>query len=275
MPSATASIASSSISIVMECAWASSTFPTRRCARSQERFSTSTKTVSIARVSRMDKSPILRPRNMAQRAGFLPPRPPGAPGGLGGSPRWKCILRRQGVVVAFGAPNGGRSVSRDDFSRVVRAQWRNRGGGGGTVSGDDIGIADAIESLREALTAAIEKGDQQKQRMRFRLQEPVVLELQAAWTKDAHGKLGWKVVELGGSYTSANTHKVTLELHPEWWDEPSGQYKTDFRISADLPSQAQPKAGGGVSAEQHGAGDGGAADDPKSRKEPDKGLEDD
>ena len=60
--------------------------PTRRCARSQERFSTSTKTVSIARVSRMGQAPILRPRSMAQRGGFLPPRPPGAPPEKGSAP---------------------------------------------------------------------------------------------------------------------------------------------------------------------------------------------
>jgi hypothetical protein len=85
------------------------------------------------------------------------------------------------------------------------------------------------------LTSAIEKGIERGSRMRFRVTEPVVLEVQAVTTKDAHGKVGWKVVELGGSYTAANTHKITLKLSPEWWDEQKRVYTTDFLISATVP----------------------------------------
>jgi hypothetical protein len=115
--------------------------------------------------------------------------------------------------------------------------------------GDDVdgpGVAEAIESLRHELTAALQAGDVRRDRMRFRLEEPVVLELQAVVTKVGEGKLGWKIIEVGGSYTAANTHKLTLRLTPEWWD--GGQYTTDFRISASLPASDSAGRDGGAAA---------------------------
>lgn len=106
-------------------------------------------------------------------------------------------------------------------------------GAGMPNSGDDKGLldlADAIEGLRAELTSAIEKGNVQRERMRFKVTEPVVLEVQVVTTKDAHGKVGWKVVELGGSYTAAKTHKITLKLSPQWWD--GTEYTNDFLIDA-------------------------------------------
>lgn len=105
--------------------------------------------------------------------------------------------------------------------------------------GEDQGLldlADAIEGLRAELTSAVEKGNEQRARMRFRVTEPVLLEVQAVTTKDAHGKVGWKVVELGGTYTAASTHKITVRLTPEWWDAAKQAYTTDFLISADGPA---------------------------------------
>lgn len=99
-------------------------------------------------------------------------------------------------------------------------------------------LADAVEGLRAELTSAIERGDHQRERMRFRVTEPVVLEVQAVTTTDAHGKVGWKIVEVGGSRTAANTHKITLKLSPEWWDGTTQAYTTSFLISAELPAQA-------------------------------------
>lgn len=96
-----------------------------------------------------------------------------------------------------------------------------------------LDLADAIEGLRRELTSAFERGDAQRARMRFRMSEPVVLEVQAVTTKDVHGKVGWKVVELGGSYTAANTHRITMKLNPQWWD--GDGYTDDFLIAADVP----------------------------------------
>ncbi len=109
---------------------------------------------------------------------------------------------------------------------------------------DGIGVAAAIESLRRELTEAMTAGDYQRERLRFRLEEPVVVELQASVTWVGEGKVGWKVVEVGGSRTSADTHRITLRLTPEWWD--GAQYTTDFRISGTLSSGAPAPGGQGA-----------------------------
>ena len=101
-----------------------------------------------------------------------------------------------------------------------------------------LGLADAIEGLRAELTSAIEKGAGQRSRLRFAVTEPVVLEVLAVTTSEGHGKVGWKVVEVGGSYTAANTHRITLTLHPRWWDGDKQAYTTDFLIAADVPPGA-------------------------------------
>lgn len=102
------------------------------------------------------------------------------------------------------------------------------------MADDDMGLldlADAIEGLRAELTSAIEKGIAQQAKMRFRVTEPVVLEVQAVATKDVHGKVGWKVLELGASYVAANTHKITVKLSPEWWN--GKEFTGDFLIAAE------------------------------------------
>jgi hypothetical protein len=42
---------------------------------------------------------------------------------------------------------------------------------------DGIGVAEAIEALRRELTEAMTEGDYERARLRFRLQEPVVVVL--------------------------------------------------------------------------------------------------
>lgn len=91
-------------------------------------------------------------------------------------------------------------------------------------------LAEAIDGLRGELTRAIEKGAEQRARMRFRVDAPVLLEVQAVATTDAHGKVGWKIMELGASHSEANTQKITLKLSPEWWN--GKEYTTDFLIAA-------------------------------------------
>lgn len=49
--------------------------------------------------------------------------------------------------------------------------------------------------------------------VRFRL-APAELTLQVAVTKEAQGKIGWKVLGLGGSYQSATTQTLKLRLEP-------------------------------------------------------------
>jgi hypothetical protein len=74
-----------------------------------------------------------------------------------------------------------------------------------------IGLAAAIEALRTELAEALDAGKDQD--IQFGL-EPVELTVQAAVTKEANGKIGWKVLGLGGSYESAQTQTLTMRLTP-------------------------------------------------------------
>jgi hypothetical protein len=76
-----------------------------------------------------------------------------------------------------------------------------------------VGLADAIEALRAELTKAIDKG--KDKRMRFSI-EPIELSIQVGVTKDASGKVGWMVLEVGGSFETATTQTLTLRLAPLW-----------------------------------------------------------
>jgi hypothetical protein len=98
---------------------------------------------------------------------------------------------------------------------------------------NDIGLGEAIKALRAELTEAKSQGDGAW--MRFQV-GPVNLELQLVVTKDAHGQIGWKVVEIGRSGGSERTQKVSLTLTPQWWDPKNRVYTTDFLVSGNLPS---------------------------------------
>ena len=96
-----------------------------------------------------------------------------------------------------------------------------------------VGLADAIASLRKELLTAMEEGSDA--RMRFRL-APVELSLQVAVTKEAEGKIGWRVLGLGGSYASATTQTLAVRLEPVWQKD-DGSYTTEFAI-ADQSAQS-------------------------------------
>ena len=76
-----------------------------------------------------------------------------------------------------------------------------------------VGLADAIEALRAELTEAMARGGNKP--MRFAL-EPIDLTMQAVITKDAHGNIGWKVLEFGGSFEKVRTQTITVKLTPLW-----------------------------------------------------------
>lgn len=90
-----------------------------------------------------------------------------------------------------------------------------------------IGLAEAIAALREDLLAAIDAGE--GSRMRFRL-APVELSLRVSVTKQGNGKIGWQVLELGGSYEAATVQTLTLRLEPVWRQD-NGVYESDFVIA--------------------------------------------
>lgn len=76
-----------------------------------------------------------------------------------------------------------------------------------------VDLGDAIEGLRSALREAIDRGEGRG--MHFRL-APVELTLQAVLTKEGTGKVGWKILEVGGSVQSATTQTLKLTLDPVW-----------------------------------------------------------
>ena len=100
----------------------------------------------------------------------------------------------------------------------------------------DIGLGEAIKALRGELTEAKQEGDGAW--MRFQ-PGPVELELQVAVTKDVHGQVGWKVLEVGASGESAKTQTVRLTLTPQWWDPDANLYTTDFLVAGVLPDAVQ------------------------------------
>lgn len=93
-----------------------------------------------------------------------------------------------------------------------------------------VDLGDAIEGLRSALSEAIERGEGAG--MHFRL-APVELTLQAVLTKEGSGKVGWKVLEVGGSVQSATTQTLKLCLDPVWQTD-EGVVVEDPLIAATL-----------------------------------------
>lgn len=76
---------------------------------------------------------------------------------------------------------------------------------------DGIGLSQAIETLRQELSDAQASGRDGE--VRFAL-ETVDLELSVAVTKDANGKVGWKIIEAGGSVGTERTQTIRLSLKP-------------------------------------------------------------
>jgi Trypsin-co-occurring domain 2 len=96
------------------------------------------------------------------------------------------------------------------------------------VSDALVGLADAIEALREELTDAMVRG--RNKSMLF-ASEPIELTVQAVVTKDVHGKIGWKVLEAGGKFEAVGTQTITLKLSP-WWRKEDGSVTSNFAIAA-------------------------------------------
>lgn len=96
-----------------------------------------------------------------------------------------------------------------------------------------VGLGDAIEALRAELMDAALRGEGQA--MRFAL-EPIELTVQVTATKEANGKVGWKILKLGGKYEQGTTQTLTLKLAPLWLQE-DGNLTHDFAIASQSDSQ--------------------------------------
>lgn len=90
-----------------------------------------------------------------------------------------------------------------------------------------VGLAAAIGALRAELLRALDAGDGVP--LRFRL-APIELSLQVAVTKEGGGKIGWHILEVGGSYTAAATQTLKLRLEPVWVAE-DGARASDFIVT--------------------------------------------
>jgi hypothetical protein len=98
-----------------------------------------------------------------------------------------------------------------------------------------VDLGEAIEGLRSTLTEAIERGATAG--MHFRL-APVELTLEAGLTKEGTGKVGWKILEVGGSRESSTTQTLKLSLTPVWTSS-DGILVDDPLISAAMPGQSR------------------------------------
>jgi hypothetical protein len=94
-----------------------------------------------------------------------------------------------------------------------------------------VGLADAIEALRTELSGAMLAGGGHG--MQFAL-EPIELTVQAVVTTGGNGKIGWKILEFGGSRESVATQTLTLRLTPIW-KRSDGTLVRDFTIASVAP----------------------------------------
>ena len=90
-----------------------------------------------------------------------------------------------------------------------------------------VGLAEAIQALREQLTQARRTGWFEE--LGFQV-EPVELTIQAVVDKGADGKVGWGVLSVGGGYKSATTQTLKLTLTPVK-READGSVTRDFTIA--------------------------------------------
>ena len=88
--------------------------------------------------------------------------------------------------------------------------------------------------------------------------EPVELTVQAVITKDANGKVGWGALGIGGSYESAVTQTLKLQLKP-LWRNPDGTLRRKVVI-AD-PAGGLQRFGPAPLPGQGGRGNAAAADE--------------
>jgi hypothetical protein len=95
-----------------------------------------------------------------------------------------------------------------------------------------VNVAAAIEALRAELSEAMVAGARRP--MRFGL-EPIELTLQVAVTNEGGGKIGWKILEVGGKHESVTTQTLTLRLRP-MWELPDGSVTADFAIASQTPA---------------------------------------
>lgn len=91
-----------------------------------------------------------------------------------------------------------------------------------------LGLAAVLAGLREELTAAIDEGSAKG--MHFQL-NPIELTLQMVVTDEGSGKVGWKVLEVGGTRKSQSTQTLVLRLTPVWKTQ-DGKLVQDLTVAS-------------------------------------------
>ena len=106
------------------------------------------------------------------------------------------------------------------------------------MADDELGLAAALEALRDDLQSAWRAG--QGRQVRFRASEVTLqLETVARLDKDGSGKIRWYVVEAGGGVKSGSerTQKLTLTLTPLVYDEQGKP--VPLEVAGNQPTPAQ------------------------------------
>jgi Trypsin-co-occurring domain 2 len=117
---------------------------------------------------------------------------------------------------------------------VLMGRWRVAG----MAEGSEVGLAAALEALRDELEAAWSASRGRK--VRFRAAElTVTVETVARLDKDGSGKIRWWLVEAGGGVKSGRerTQTLTLMLTPLLYDEAGQLVPLDIDAAQSVPGR--------------------------------------
>jgi hypothetical protein len=111
--------------------------------------------------------------------------------------------------------------------------WREAG-----VADDELGLASALEALRQELESAWQSG--QGRMVRFRTSEvTLTLTTVARLDKDGSGKIRWYVVEAGGGVKSGSerTQTLTVTFTPLLYDKEGRPEPLDVAGDQSVPGR--------------------------------------
>jgi hypothetical protein len=106
------------------------------------------------------------------------------------------------------------------------------------VNGSELGLASALEALREELESALQSG--QGHAVRFRASDvTLTLETAARLDKEGSGKIRWYLVEAGAGVTSGSEHTqtLTLKLTPVVYDSDGRPVPLDVFGKQQVPGR--------------------------------------
>jgi hypothetical protein len=117
---------------------------------------------------------------------------------------------------------------------VLMGRWRVTG----MVEGSEVGLAAALEGLRDELESSWKAS--QGRKVRFRASAvTMTVETVARLDKDGSGKIRWWLVEAGGGVKSGSerTQTLTLTLTPMLYDEAGQLVPLDIDAAQPVPGR--------------------------------------